>query len=258
MASPDTALLLAAHGSRFDREVAAVTRALAARLRATGRFAEVRAAFWREAPFWRDALAVMPAPTVLVVPHFVSRGYFTETVLPRELNASVSGGRRVIFCEPVGTHPLMVEALLRAARAAVAGAMPASTSAPVPAARETCLMIVGHGTTRHKNSAAVAREWAARIARRRVYGECRAVFLAEPPLARDWAALTVMPNVIVAPLFIAAGRHWREDLPRMLGCPASAADGPVSVSGKRLWYAKPVGGDERMVEMVMGVVNAKL
>ncbi|MDR2463435.1 MAG: hypothetical protein LBD30_06610 [Verrucomicrobiales bacterium] len=239
----EAALLLAAHGSDFDRDASSSTLVLAGQLRRLGVFAEVHAAFWRETPRWREALSAVRARRIFVVPHFVSRGYFTETVLRREL--MVSGGERVIFCGPVGMHPLAAEALLHAAREAV--------SASAPPARETCLLIVGHGTLRNKNSAAVAREHAERIARGGHYGECRAVFMEEPPLAKDWTALTVKPNVIAVPFFISTGRHYQVDLPLMMGL--QPGERLVTVSGKKLWYARPVGGDARMVEIVLALAG---
>ena len=56
---------------------------------------------------------------VYVVPNFISEGYFTQTVVPRELelNGRItkrSNGQIWRYCEPVGNHSLMTELLLSA------------------------------------------------------------------------------------------------------------------------------------------------
>ena len=53
-----------------------------------GIFADVACCFWKEEPSLRDALFFFRDPavrTVYVVPNFISEGYFTRTVIPREL-----------------------------------------------------------------------------------------------------------------------------------------------------------------------------
>jgi sirohydrochlorin cobaltochelatase len=247
-----SALLLVAHGSSFDKEAAVPTRCLAERLRSLGIFGEVTVAFWKEEPFFRDALAKLDFDKVFIVPNFISRGYFTETVLPREF--AISGpvsqirGRTVYYCDPVGTHPLMTEALLHSAAAAT------SPLAPDPA--ETSLLIAGHGTLRNKNSATVICEQARKISQAGPYAECLAVFMEETPLVGDWATLTTRPNVIVVPFFIAEGPHFSGDLPQMLGFQDANAKFPLLLRGKRLWYARPVGQDEKMTEVVLAQVRA--
>ncbi len=109
---------------------------------------------------------------------------------------------------------------------------------------------------KNRNSAAVVREQAARIARRGLYAECLPVFMEEAPLAGDWAVLAAKPNVVVAPLFIAAGPHYYRDLPALLGFSGGADAGfPLTIGGKRLWYARPAGSDERMPAVVLGLVK---
>jgi len=246
----DSALLLAAHGSSFDKEAAIPTHRLAEQLRSLGIFREVAVAFWKEEPFFRNALAKLDSGKVFIVPNFISRGYFTETILPREF--AISGpvsrinDKMVYYCDPVGTHPLMTEALLHSVLTVT------SQLAPDPA--ETCLLIAGHGTLRNKNSATVIREQAEKISRAGHYGECLAVFMEEAPLVSDWATLTVKPNVIVAPFFIAEGPHFSSDLPQMMGFPDANAEFPLILKGRRLWYAKPVGLDEKMAEVVLDIV----
>ena len=63
----------------------------AAEIRRRGIFAEVACCFWKEEPSMRDALFFFQSPEikeVYVVPNFISEGYFTQTVIPRELELS--------------------------------------------------------------------------------------------------------------------------------------------------------------------------
>ena len=71
----------------------------------------MRCAFWKEEPSLRDALFLFdPAEIddVYVVPNFISEGYFTQTVIPRELELEggttrrSNGSRQVTY----NKHPL--------------------------------------------------------------------------------------------------------------------------------------------------------
>ena len=101
----------------------------AAEIRRRNIFAEVGSAFWKEEPSLRDALFLFDPESireVCVVPNFISEGYFTQTVVPRELelNGRItkrSNDQTWKYCEPVGNHPLMTELLLKRARDGVVG-----------------------------------------------------------------------------------------------------------------------------------------
>src|SRR5256886_14520019 len=89
---------------------------------------------------------------------FFSEGYFTQTVVPRELelNGRItkrSNGQVWKYCEPVGNHPLMTELLLKRARDIAPDVDPAETS----------FMIVAHGTDLNENSAVAAKREAEKI-----------------------------------------------------------------------------------------------
>src|SRR5271170_4586188 len=143
----DAALLLLGHGSTLNADSNAPTYQHAEEIRRRGLFAGVHVAFWKEEPNLRQALRQTGRERVYVVPNFVSSGYFTEQVIPRELGLSgpVSRveGRDVFYCDPVGLHPAMTEALLRRAGEVVV-ASPETISDP---AKTACLFICGHGTS---------------------------------------------------------------------------------------------------------------
>src|SRR6266480_2220867 len=162
MSSNDnSALLIVAHGSTVNPDSSAPTLAHAAEIRRRKIFANVECAFWKEEPSLRDALFQFDPQSVrevYVVPNFISEGYFTQTVVPRELELNGrttkrSGGQIWKYCEPVGNHPMMTELLLRRA----------CEIAPGVPENDTTLLIVAHGTDLNENSAVAAKREAEKI-----------------------------------------------------------------------------------------------
>src|SRR5438270_1089703 len=135
----------------MNPDSSAPTLAHAAEIRRRNIFADVECAFWKEEPSLRDAMFLFDPQAirdVYVVPNFISEGYFTQTVVPRELDLDGritrrSNGQIWKYCEPVGNHPMMTDLLLRRARE-IASSIPES---------ETTLLIVAHGTDLNENSA---------------------------------------------------------------------------------------------------------
>src|SRR5437867_10094115 len=218
--SEDNALLIVAHGSTVNPDSSAPTLAHAAEIRRRKAFAGVECAFWKEEPSLRDAIFVFDPESireVYVVPNFISEGYFTQTVVPRELelNGRItkrSNGQIWKYCEPVGNHPMMTELLLRRASEIAPGVDPA----------ETTLLIVAHGTDLNENSAMAAKREAERIRALGKFAEVLNVYMEEPPLVSEWRALTKTPNVVVVPFFISDGLHSYEDIPRLIGIVVAA------------------------------------
>src|SRR5882762_8545374 len=150
MTIDSAALLIVAHGSTVNPDSSAPTLAHAAEIRRRKIFAEVECAFWKEEPSLRDALFLFDPGTikeVCVVPNFISEGYFTQMVIPRELELSGpltkrTNGQVWRYCQPVGNHAGMTELLLQRAAQVAPGVNPA----------ETTLVIVAHGTDLNENS----------------------------------------------------------------------------------------------------------
>jgi sirohydrochlorin cobaltochelatase len=219
MTSKDkTALLIVAHGSTVNPDSSAPTLAHAAEIRRRRVFADVECAFWKEEPSLRDALFLFDPKLVrevCVVPNFISEGYFTQTVVPRELelNGRVtkrSSGQIWKYCEPVGNHPAMTELLLKRAREVAPGIDPAVST----------LLIVAHGTDLNEKSAVAAKREAEKIRALGKYATVLNVYMEEQPLVSDWQKLTRTPNVVVVPFFISDGLHSYEDIPVLLGIPS--------------------------------------
>ncbi len=269
MVSNDTsALLIVGHGSTVNPDSSTPTLAHAAEIRRRQVFAEVQCCFWKEEPSLRDALFLFPdrgIREVYVVPNFISEGYFTQTVIPRELELSGRVTERIEgqiwkYCEPVGNHPLMTELLLDRARAVAPG---------VPE-NETSLLIVGHGTNLNENSAIAAKREGEAIRALHRYATVLNTYMEEPPLIADWAELTDTPNVVVVPFFIADGLHSYEDIPVLLGIEAAPAGSaserqragevfrrnPHQLHGRALYYASSIGTDPRFADIIIDQARA--
>lgn len=220
----------------------------AAEIRRRGLFADVACCFWKEEPSLRDALVFFRDPAireVYVVPNFISEGYFTRTVIPRELELSGSetprpSGQVWKYCQPVGNHQSMTEHLLARAREIAPG---------VPE-RETSLLIVGHGTSLNDNSAVAAKEQVEKIGALGRYAEVLNVYMEEPPLVSDWANLTHGQNVVVVPFFISDGLHSYEDIPVLLGIDGKMA-GPHQLHGRSIFYSTAIGTDSRFADVII-------
>ncbi len=215
----------------------------------------------------RDALLMFQEggiDEVYVVPNFISEGYFTQTVIPRELELTGRtteriDGQRWHYCEPVGNHPSMTEVLLERAREVAPG---------VPE-RETSLLIVGHGTNLNDNSAVAAKREVEAIRQLNRYAAVLNTYMEEAPLISDWAKLTQTPNVVVVPFFIADGLHSYEDIPVLLGIEAAPAgsaserqragevfrDNPHHLHGRALYYASAIGTDPRFADVILEQVE---
>jgi sirohydrochlorin cobaltochelatase len=216
MSSNDqSALLIVAHGSTVNPDSSTPTLAHATEIRRRKVFADVKCAFWKEEPSLRDAIFLFdpePIREVCVVPNFISEGYFTQTVVPRELelNGRITkrmNGQIWKYCEPVGNHPMMTELLLKRASEVARDVDPAETS----------FLIVAHGTDLNENSAVAAKREAEKIRSLGKYATVLNVYMEEPPLVSDWRKLTKTRNVVVVPFFISEGLHSYEDIPRLLG-----------------------------------------
>ena len=273
----DAALLIVAHGSTVNADSSAPTLAHAEEIRRREIFADVECAFWKEEPSLRDAVFLFDPESireVCVVPNFISEGYFTHTVVPRELElygriTKRSNGQIWRYCEPVGNHPIMTDLLLRRAQEIAPG---------VPK-NEATLLIVAHGTDLNENSAVAAKREAEKIRSLGKYSAVLNVYMEEPPLVSEWRKLTKTRNVVVVPFFISDGLHSYEDIPVLLGIVVAAGDGcgqpgsalpataapgeifrhnPYRVDNRSIFYAPSIGTDAGFADIILEqALNAK-
>jgi sirohydrochlorin cobaltochelatase len=249
----DAALLIVGHGSTVNPDSSTPTRRHAREIQKRNLFADVRCAFWKEEPSLRDArffFADQKIPEVFVVPNFISEGYFTQAVIPRELelNGPVTiraNGQTWIYCEPVGSNPIVTELLLARAH----------EIAPNIEPTETALLIVAHGTELNDNSAIAAKREAERIRARGEFASVGNAYMEESPLIADWDRLTTAVNVIVVPFFISDGLHSYEDIPKLLGIQGDGMEvfrkNPHRLKGRSLYYGKAIGTDRRFADIII-------
>jgi sirohydrochlorin cobaltochelatase len=255
----DDALLLLGHGSTLNADSSAPTYLHAEEIRRRNIFAEVQVGFWKEEANFRQALRQTNRRRVYVVPNFISSGYFTEQIIPRELGLSGPLTRienqEIVYCEPVGLHPSMTEALLQRAR----GVVENSAETIKDPGRTACLLICGHGTSFNDNSTKIIHEQAEAIRARGLYADCQAVLMEQAPFVKDWRTLTPCADVIVVPFFISDGLHSFEDIPVLLGLTHNVREqsfvNPHRESDRRLWYATAIGTEKFVADVICAQVE---
>lgn len=253
----ESALLLIGHGSTKNPDSSAPTREQLVALRQRGIFKEVHAGFRKEQPSIQEALSCIESRIIYIVPNFISEGYFTKNVMPRELgltgSASKIDGRILIYCKPVGSHPKVTDIILHRAREV----------APDADLSKTSLIVVGHGTERDKNSSKAVRKQVSILSEKEYFGEVLAAYMEEAPFIKDWAEVVKFPDVIVVPFFISDGLHSYEDIPVLLGISEAGKTQPLSesqtvfdknpyqIAEKKLCYTRAIGTEPGFTDIIV-------
>ena len=232
------ALVLVGHGSHLNANSSEPVWRHAEAIRLAGAFDEVRVGLWKEEPSLSRVLEGVEADDVTVVPLFISTGYFTKTVVPREMGLNgprtVLGRRTIRYTPPVGVHESLADVIVH--RATEAGAMP-----------NDCVAVLGHGTRRDSDSERNVYQMADLVRSRGCFAEVATVFLDQEPGMLDLLNLTHAQTVVVVPLFIAEGWHVGQTIPEDL-----ALDGAETRRGGRVVrYAGPVGTHESVTRVVL-------
>lgn len=265
----DAALVLIGHGSTLNAESAAPTCQHADELRRRNVFAQVQEAFWKQEPYIWQVLRGVFAPRVFIVPLFISEGYFTEEVIPRELGfrsrdqevfprTMQRGSQTLHYCGPVGTHDSMTAVLLARAKEVVEK----YPFPRIPKTAETTLFIAGHGTSQNENSRKAIERQVELIRGLNLYAGVHAVFMEEAPRIGECYGLAQTKNIVMVPFFISDGLHSYEDIPEMLGEPQRVVQqrfqsgqptwrNPTEKHGKRLWYSASIGNEPHMADVIL-------
>ena len=264
----DAALVLLGHGSTQNAESSAPVCQHGAELRRRGLFAAVQEAFWKQEPQIKNVLAAISAPRVFIVPLFISEGYFSEEVIPRELGFSLSDDQKsritqlasglTHYCKPIGTHDSMTDLLLARSRETV-------EKFPFPRApkpKDITLFIAGHGTERSENSRKAIERQVELIRAKNLYAAIHAIFMEETPRIAECYQLAQTRNIVIVPFFLSDGMHTQEDIPVMLGEPERIVKqrlaagqltwrNPTERHGKLVWYAPAVGTEPRIADVIL-------
>lgn len=190
----------------------------------------------------RHVLDTLESDEVYVVPAFISKGYFTQQVIPRELGLSGEvthrDGKTIRYAGPLGTFKLMADVILER----TADLM--RNKSPEPG--KTTLVLLGHGTDMNKNSSGVIYLNAERIRERGEYDEVEVGFLDQEPEITKVVGGSDAENLIVIPVFIAEGWHTRETIPEDLGLTGEV----TRMRDKTVYYGAPVGTHPSMAGLI--------
>lgn len=257
---PDCALLIVGHGSTENPDSSTPYFDHADEIRRRRLFREVHCCFWKEEPSMREALYMIDSDEVYIVPDFISEGYFTQDVIPREFNltgpTNVVAGKTLHYCLPVGVHPSMTGLILRRAREVAPGVDPADAT----------LIITGHGTGLNQNSTKAIKDQVDQIiAAGAGYHTVADAYMEEQPFIAEWDKMAATPNVIVVPFFISDGLHSYQDIPVLLGIepevgPAASQrevfrHNPHHLRGKTLYYSSAIGTERLIADVILDQVR---
>jgi sirohydrochlorin cobaltochelatase len=259
----DAWLVVLGHGTEQNANSAAPVFQHAAELRRRKIFAGVREAFWKQEPQIKKVLSEISAPRVFIAPLFISEGYFSGDVIPRELGFGPNAHLRTpnsefFYCRPVGTHDSMTRVLLARAREIVA-------QFPFPRApkpQDITLFIAGHGTEENENSRQAIERQVELIRAMNLYAGVHAIYLEESPCIADCYTLAQTKNLVVVPFFISDGLHTQEDIPVMLGeaqrtVRQRLAGGqppwrnPTGKNSRLVWYAPAIGSEPHIADVIL-------
>jgi sirohydrochlorin cobaltochelatase len=257
---PHSALIIVGHGSTENPDSSTPYFDHAAEIRRRQLFGEVHCCFWKEEPSMREILYQVDANEIYIVPDFISEGYFTQEVIPREFGltgpTSEIAGKCLHYCLPVGVHPHMTDLILRRAREVAPGIDPA----------ETTLIITGHGTGLNQNSTKAIRDQVDLIAASGAgFAAVLDAYMEEQPFIAEWDTLSLTPSVIVVPFFISDGLHSYQDIPVLLGIepevgPAASQrevfrQNPHHLRGKTLFYSSAIGTEPLLADVILDQVS---
>ena len=206
------ALVIVGHGSHLNEDSSLPVYEHAQRIRQTGEFDEVVECFWKEEPSMRHVLDTVESEEVYVVPAFISEGYFTQQVIPRELGlegaVTRKGEKTVRYAGPLGTYEGMPDVIIERVNDLMRRR---ETSG------RTALVLLGHGTDLNKNSGGVIYLNAVRIREREIYDLVEVGFLDQEP---DIGDVVDQPRRELRSL---VARQFRvEDLPGVVAPPRMA------------------------------------
>jgi sirohydrochlorin cobaltochelatase len=261
----DAVLVVLSHGTVLNDQSAVPVFQHAAELRRRKIFREVREAFWKQEPQIKKILAEISAPRIFIAPLFISEGYFSTEIIPKELGFSFpenlklkTKNSELFYCSPVGSHDSMTKVILSRADEVV-------KKFPFPRPpknSDTTLLIAGHGTGCNANSRKAVERQAELIREMKIYADVHAIFMEESPRIAECYQIARTKNLVVVPFFISDGLHVAEDIPVLLGEPERVVKerlaasqptwrNPTEKNGRLVWYSPAVGTDPRMADVIL-------
>ena len=229
------ALVLVGHGSAKNKNTRRPLDRIVDEIKSRNLFDEVCCGFLKEDQRICKTLVPLESDEIIVVPFFISDGYYTRNVIPKCLAKNkVSENTSVRYTSSVGSHPMFSDLLLSHAQAA--GWKSGDT-----------LVVLGHGTPKNPLSGVNVYLQSQRLRRLLPREEIITTFLDEPPFVTDTWNLCEANRIFIIPLFIGDGWHVTETIPEDLGLKEGQA-----VKGPRtMIMTSAVGTDSGLVEVVL-------
>ena len=204
----------------------------------------------------------LQAKEAIVVPWFLTRGYFVEKVLVEQFKDTPIP---VKISDPIGARPEVLQLMKKRAemlrtrirmRMRIREIIDLLTGKHRVRLEETTLLLASHGTPLHKGSR-VAADGLAEELGKDGYRVAKAMFLEEEPKIADWRQVAAPEGpVMVLPHFLAGGLHGSEDVPGLLGIP-HGREGWHRVDGRWIGYGAPIGMPAEMEELILKMVGAE-
>ncbi len=119
--------------------------------------------------------------------------------------------------------------------------------------RRIAILIAGHGTTRGDD----VFDKIAKLVEEKTNIKTCVGYVACKPTVKDSLKELIdegYKEIVVVPLFLVAGSHVLEDIPKMIGIKENSC----AFEGVRIYYAKHIGADHRLADVVIDRVREVL
>ncbi len=240
---PLEGLLIVAHGDCNGNKDHVLSDRIAESARRSGRFCDVQVGYVRTEPKFEAAAAHMKAQRLVILPLFMSKGYYVKHTIPGRLAIGHDGrdmaGRMTTVVQPLGVSTGLAPIISDLAGQAAQGAG-FNVS-------ESTLLLVAHGSTKDRASRDATVSVKTRLEDTGRFGTVEMAFLEEDPfLGRQLQQ--VKGPIILSGLFIGEGMHGKDDM----------ADAAAQCGRKDLVTTTPLSRSEAVTELVMSELTESL
>ena len=243
------ALVIVGHGSSRNPHSCEPILDAASEIKRRGHYDEVGVGFLKQAPFINECLNTIQSEEIVIVPFFISNGYYTQKVVPRDLGLvstfTERSGKKITYCQPLGRDPLFAEIIIQRAREIAA----LKVGRPLD---EITLAILGHGTSQNPVSEKNIFLQAERVVEQQLFSDVHTVFIDQEPLIDSIFDAAQSDTIIMVPLFVANGWHVSQTIPEEMGM----KDGVLERDGKQLFYADATGTDPGVTDLILKMATA--
>jgi sirohydrochlorin cobaltochelatase len=238
-------LILAAHGSHISPNTAGIVWHYVDVLRQRGIADEVTACFWKEQPHLSHVLKTMASNIIVIVPIFTATGYFSQRIIPTEMELSGittrRDGRIIHYTRTLGEHP----SLKRIVQQRIEATLQADNLHP----NDTAVVVIGHGTQRDTTTRYTTQSQVAYLQHIGIAAQVVDAYLDDTPNIPSIYQRTTAKNIVALPFFLAEGSHTTHDVPNALG--VRLEDYPSQVNNRQVYYTAPIGTEDAICDLVV-------